>query len=202
MKPRNKQQLCRTPGCTRIASVRGWCNADYQAARRNGEFERVYKKNRVFVEGVQEEPQTTECGVSGCDRPPTTRGLCPRHYSRVLKYGDPLKVATNRQRLVRTLPDEKSPTKLAKLLGVSRQRAHQLLNMDAHKARAAVAHAIQAGRLTRPDACERCKAASTDLEAHHWDYREELDVRWLCPPCHSIVHPHHPSVHADEGQAA
>ncbi len=31
-----------------------------------------------------------KCAVIGCDRDAVTRGWCNRHYSRVLKYGDPL----------------------------------------------------------------------------------------------------------------
>jgi hypothetical protein len=41
------------------------------------------------------EPQTGElpvelCSVDGCERPVQARGLCPRHYRRLMGHGDPL----------------------------------------------------------------------------------------------------------------
>ncbi len=90
----------------------------------------------------------------------------------------------------RCLPEERSPTKLARLLGVSRQRAHQLLNLDAHRARASVRKALKSGRLVKPAACDGCGTQPGRLEAHHRDYDLRLDVHWLCIPCHNIVHPH------------
>lgn len=114
--------------------------------------------------------------------------LCTRHYARFRKHGDPLFVKPTRVPIRTELPDETSPTKLAKILGVTRQRAHQLLNKEAHNARIAVQAALANGRLFKPAACERCFKETSVLEAHHWDYHEELDVRWLCIPCHCIIH--------------
>lgn len=91
----------------------------------------------------------------------------------------------------------KSPTELGCLLGVSRQRAHQLLNPAKHRARKMVAAALRTGRLIRPSLCQRC-SASTKLHAHHSDYNEPLDVRWLCVRCHNDVHPH-PYYHLKTG---
>jgi hypothetical protein len=52
------------------------------------------------------------------------------------------------------------------------------------KAKNAVTHAIQAGRLT-PQPCFCCGAKA---EAHHPNYDAPLDVVWLCPPHHRQAH--------------
>lgn len=54
-------------------------------------------------------------------------------------------------------------------------------------AHAAVWTAIRSGRLTRPDACERCGAVGS-VDGHHDDYARPLDVRWLCVGCHAEQH--------------
>lgn len=55
--------------------------------------------------------------------------------------------------------------------------------------------AIAAGRLTRPDRCERCGGSGQEfrdgrhpIQAHHCDYNKPLDVTWLCQPCHHEWH--------------
>lgn len=132
------------------------------------------------------------CSVVGCEAEAETRNLCGRHYFRAMRYGDPLAYPRTRTP-TRILPTGiTSPTALARTLGVTRQRAHQLLHPQRDKARDAVARALAVGALTKPAACERCDKTTTKLEAHHWDYREELDVRWLCVSCHNIVHDHRP----------
>ena len=47
-----------------------------------------------------------------------------------------------------------------------------------------VRRAIKAGRLVRPDRCERCSSTGVRIEAAHRDYSQPLDVLWLCVPCH------------------
>jgi len=56
------------------------------------------------------------------------------------------------------------------------------------KANHAVAYAIKTGDLSRGP-CEEC-GTTVDVQAHHWDYREEfwLDVQWLCRTHHTIEH--------------
>lgn len=86
-----------------------------------------------------------------------------------------------------------SPTRLGRKLGVTRQRAHQLMNPEKHRARYYVSKAVRNGILVKPLECERClkrKRAYRDIQAHHEDYNSPLDVQWLCAPCHNIVHPH------------
>lgn len=41
------------------------------------------------------DPQTGElpvllCSVDGCEQPVQARGLCPKHYRRLMRHGDPL----------------------------------------------------------------------------------------------------------------
>lgn len=81
------------------------------------------------------------------------------------------------------------PTELGRKLGVTRQRAHQILNSDQNKAREAVHAALRTGKLTKPLLCSRCGSVGS-VEAHHDDYRKRLEIRWLCTTCHCILHPH------------
>lgn len=165
--------ICKTEGCDLDALVRGYCQKHYTAAYRRGELPKRY--------GIR-----PTCGVEGCEGVTQSLNLCGLHYNRFRKYGDPLYVKTRTDK--RVIPNETSPTRLAKLLGVSRQRAHQLLNRQAHTARLAVQQALKAGTLIKSEFCERCGAGSDHIEAHHWDYHEELDVRWVCPKCHTEIH--------------
>ncbi len=54
-------------------------------------------------------------------------------------------------------------------------------------ARHAVNNAILAGRLVRPATCSGCGAIAM-VHGHHDDYARQLDVRWLCKPCHDVAH--------------
>lgn len=102
-----------------------------------------------------------------------------------------------RPEVAHRLPTDISQSALARKLGVSRQRVNQMLRKEAHNARVTVANAIKNGAMVKPDACERCSSNSRKLQAHHPDYARKLDVQWLCSPCHSLVHPHHPNVHGN-----
>lgn len=54
-----------------------------------------------------------------------------------------------------------------------------------HHARRAVRRAIERGELTRHQ-CEVC--GSTKVDAHHDDYTQPLNVRWLCRQHHVELH--------------
>jgi hypothetical protein len=86
---------------------------------------------------------------------------------------------------------DEGPTALARRLGVSRQRADQLMNRDKHRAWIRVTQAVRNGAIIKPVRCDECRELK-QLEAHHDDYSKPLVVKWVCPPCHSIIHPHHP----------
>jgi ribosomal protein S27AE len=47
--------------------------------------------------------------------------------------------------------------------------------------------AVREGRIVRPNECEACDASGL-VHAHHPDYSKPLEVRWLCPRCHSAEH--------------
>ena len=53
-------------------------------------------------------------------------------------------------------------------------------------ARRCVEAAISAGVLEKPSICSGCGCPDTKrrVEAHHADYRDPLNVIWLCPKCH------------------
>jgi hypothetical protein len=55
------------------------------------------------------------------------------------------------------------------------------------KATRATSNAIRDGKLIRPDSCSACKK-SCKPDAHHDDYSEPLNVRWLCRSCHCKHH--------------
>jgi len=177
---------CTQAGCHRNVLSSGLCGAHYQRKRADRDMARPVSSYTTINAGT--------CSVDGCERAAVVAGACRLHYGRFRKYGDPHKIGATRTPIRASLPNETSPTKLARLLKISRQRAHQLLNRQAHNARAAVHRALKTGEIVRPEHCERCQQRSLRLEAHHWDYREPLDVRWLCPPCHSVIHPHHSNI--------
>jgi len=54
-----------------------------------------------------------------------------------------------------------------------------------------VSRAVAAGRIIKPESCEQCDAAKQSIHAHHDDYTKQLDVRWLCAPCHQRWHAKH-----------
>jgi ribosomal protein S27AE len=63
------------------------------------------------------------------------------------------------------------------------------LHWDAILAHKSVARAIAAGRLV-PEPCEVC---GRDVSlAHHDDYQDRLNVRWLCDRHHRLWHIDHP----------
>lgn len=170
-------KTCTSKGCTRFVWARDLCAMHYQRQRRDGTL--------VYINSGH---KAGSCSVVSCEKVASALGLCSLHYSRQARHGDALTI--KRRQPTRILPDEKSPARLARLLGVTRQRAFQLLNREAENARRILTAAVKRGEITPPKACERCSEKKKRLEAHHWDYREPLDVKWLCPPCHAVVHPH------------
>ena len=174
-----KNKTCKVSGCKEKVYARLLCTLHYMQARRTGGIEIRKTLN-------QRRGRPVRCSVADCFNPAIALNLCSKHYARYRQHGDPL-ITKRHVSTARILPFT-SPALLARALGVSRQRAHQLLNPIGHKARARVAKALEAGKLKQPSKCERCGAEGRKLEAHHWDYREPLDVRWLCIGCHKTVH--------------
>ena len=159
--------------CDRPIYARLLCNQHYQASRRGKPATRTSKRS--------------DCAVDGCPLPAISLNLCARHYARFRKHGDPL-IKKTRPPLRDVLPDEQSPTKLAAILGVSRQRAFQLLNKEQRTAQSILNQAVKDGKINKPSRCERCLNPTKKLQGHHWNYKEPLDVRWVCQPCHKTIH--------------
>lgn len=77
----------------------------------------------------------------------------------------------------------KNPERIALATEVSRRwRAQDRRRAAAHSA---VARAIRAGTLERKP-CQRCGEEKS--LAHHEDYSNQLEVVWLCQPCHKERH--------------
>lgn len=168
------RRICVVDGCEHDAPYKaegGLCHVHYERWWRNGDLE--YRRS----------PGRSVCRLEGCSQPVNSGGLCGIHSKRLKRHSDPLLV----QR-----PPSDGPTALAAKLGISRQRAHQLLNPQAFKAQQTLGVALKRGAVQKAEACERCGSRQTDLEGHHADYAKPLAVRWLCPKCHSIEHPHPP----------
>ncbi len=74
--------------------------------------------------------------------------------------------------------------------GLNRARVRQArwraAHPERHAAQQAVYLAVKDGRLIRPDTCEHCGTNELSIEASHTDYENQLDVEWLCRPCHRI----------------
>lgn len=49
--------------------------------------------------------------------------------------------------------------------------------------------AVREGRFKAPAACEDCGRTDRTLSAHHVNYKDAYDVRWLCAAsCHARAH--------------
>jgi hypothetical protein len=55
-----------------------------------------------------------------------------------------------------------------------------------HKLRAAV----KSGKIYKPDICSICNTR-TEIEGHHEDHTQALEVMWVCEKCHFDIH--HPN---------
>ena len=66
-------------------------------------------------------------------------------------------------------------------------KRYREINSDKYLAHNAVNNAIRDRKLFKPTLCEDCKEPGK-LHGHHDDYSKPLEVRWLCPRCHSLFH--------------
>ncbi len=58
---------------------------------------------------------------------------------------------------------------------------------ERERAYRAVAKALKAGRLSKPDECQGCGSPGS-VHAHHENYHEPLNVVWFCARCHCHHH--------------
>lgn len=68
------------------------------------------------------------------------------------------------------------------------RRGYRSNNHPKYKAHCAVNNAVRDGKIEKPARCDDCDALSSRIHGHHDDYSKPLDVRWLCPSCHSAWH--------------
>lgn len=72
-------------------------------------------------------------------------------------------------------------------------RGYRVYDILKERARHAAYRAIERGELVR-EPCEACGESPVGVDgrslvqAHHNDYAEPLEVRWLCARCHGIEH--------------
>lgn len=60
---------------------------------------------------------------------------------------------------------------------------------EKRKAVTAVMHAVESGKITKPNICHNgCEDKRYRIEAHHPDYSKPLEVIWLCSRCHHNLH--------------
>ena len=71
---------------------------------------------------------------------------------------------------------------------VARMRSLWPEHPSAESARRRLRAAVKRGDIIRPSRCDDCGRASAKIDAHHVDYRNPLDVLWLCRSCHFRRH--------------
>ena len=175
------------------------CGSRYQDGRGNGECSNCRRRAGLY-DHKKMSPRVL-CSICGTHRTLHPSGRCfncPQHDCvdcGIPVYRTQSRCYTCRQNIPRALVSGLVEygihlSAIAELFGVSRQRIEQLLHMGRRRARSIVRNSLRSGRVLKPTTCERCETATRDLEAHHDDYAQPLDVTWLCVPCHNIVHPH------------
>jgi predicted transcriptional regulator len=83
--------------------------------------------------------------------------------------------------------DDKTQSDVAELLNVSRQRVNQLYHYKKQETRRKTQNHIAQERIIKPEKCHFCKATK-GIEAHHKDYKDAINVVWVCKPCHTRIH--------------
>lgn len=87
---------------------------------------------------------------------------------------------------IREYDRERAKLPRRKQMAVERNK---LLNKRPHftAAHNAVSRAIRAGKIIRPEKCDRCDT-TYNIQAHHDDHSRYFDIMWLCQSCHSKRH--------------
>lgn len=104
-------------------------------------------------------------------------------FARAKKYGSPMK---NKETALKSNTSEKGK------LGAKRRKIwedvnHQALHPElANTSRKLLEFSIRK-RLIKKEPCEICKSI-TRVAGHHKDYSKPLEVNWLCPKHHGLLH--------------
>lgn len=77
--------------------------------------------------------------------------------------------------------------RLAEEYGISRARINQICNPMKVTARRSAQWAVARGALTRQVCCSRC-GQSGEIDMHHPDYTQPVEIEWLCTGCHTAEH--------------
>lgn len=64
----------------------------------------------------------------------------------------------------------------------------ELPQAERNRTRRATSRAVKAGRIAKPASCQECGRGNLRIEAHHPDYRDHMNVMWLCRWCHWREH--------------
>ena len=83
------------------------------------------------------------------------------------------------------LCSSKKKRNLEKRCVVSRRYAKK--NPEKVIATSMVNGAVKSGVLIKPKRCPQCGKKGR-IHGHHNDYSEPLEVKWLCPLCHTRIH--------------
>ncbi len=154
--------ICSEVGCDISVHARGLCRKHYYYAYNRGQIVPAPKK---------------VCVVEGCSQLAQSSDYCLKHYY------NPAYVRPRR-----TLPaGVTSPAELGRMLGVTRQRAYQLLHPLKNRAREILNEFVAKGEVAPAPFCYRC-GQEGEVQAHHWDYERPLDVGWFCSQCHGLIH--------------
>jgi len=166
---RSFRHSCEIVDCTGKHYARGWCSLHYSRWLNHSSPNWLPR-----IRGI--------CTIADCKKLQASKGWCNLHYGRGKRQGSPLTVIR---------PSPTGPAAIARTLGLTRQRVHQMQNPEKHQARVAVGKALRNGALIKPERCELCNE-NKRLQGHHADYDKPLTVDWLCADCHNTVHPHPP----------
>jgi ribosomal protein S27AE len=61
-------------------------------------------------------------------------------------------------------------------------------NAEKRAAHIILGNRVKSGSIKKPSECENCGQSHSKIHGHHHDYSKPLDVKWLCPKCHTAEH--------------
>lgn len=106
---------------------------------------------------------------------------------------DVIKNRIKRVNYYRKYDTERNKLDHRKERSIVRNKIYRKTNPKKYKAHGIVSRAIRSGKLIKGSSCESCSSLKK-LNAHHDDYNQPLEVRWLCSVCHSAWHKHNEAI--------